>query len=209
MCSIRLYVGMALDRVGVGIYGIDYIGLRKRRDVIFASSMVTGLNTRMDFEVTGRRFLLFLNSNVASFGSGQPRLFTPPPNAFQRLHIVQHLPSNSPLSLFTPSSYLPHPNLLSKNLKILCIALAPSTLHSPPNWETGEKLTLLRQQQTITLLQRHTVPAVLVIRAEPRRMRTLGHLASIDLLQGVDARALGVKGVHEMHGGGKRFWMNC
>ena len=33
-------------------------------------------------------------------------------------------------------------------------------------------------------------------------MRTLGDLSSIDLLEGVDTRALGVKGVHEMHGCG-------
>lgn len=46
------------------------------------------------------------------------------------------------------------------------------------------------------------MPAVLVIRAEARGMRALGHLSSIDLLEGVDTGAFGVKGVHEMHGCG-------
>jgi hypothetical protein len=61
-------------------------------------------------------------------------------------------------------------------------------------------LTLLRQKQSISLLQRNTMSRIFIIRRKPRRMRTLRHFSTGDLLQRIYALAGGIEGVHEMHG---------
>lgn len=63
-------------------------------------------------------------------------------------------------------------------------------------------LTLLRQQQAEAALQRHPLPGPLVVGREARRVRRLGDLPVGDLLEGVEAVALRVERVHEMHDGG-------
>ena len=50
------------------------------------------------------------------------------------------------------------------------------------------------------MTKRH-IPGVLIIRREPCRMRRLGDLSSNNLVEGVDALAGRVEGVHEMHDG--------
>jgi hypothetical protein len=64
----------------------------------------------------------------------------------------------------------------------------------------GQKLTLLRHEQPISLLQRHAMSRVLIIGRKPRRMRALCDFSTGNLLQRVDALAGGIEGVHEMHG---------
>ena len=95
-------------------------------------------------------------------------------------------------------------DLLAENLEVLCFLLA-SALH--PLYHLSvcggrESRTLLRQQKAISLLNSNTVSRVLVIRGKSRRVRRLGDLAVVDLLQGVNALAGCVEGVHEMHGCG-------
>lgn len=74
----------------------------------------------------------------------------------------------------------------------------PQICHIPEE----EKLTLLRQKQSISLLQRNPMSGVLVIWREARRVCRLGDLARDDLLEGIDPLAGAVDGVHEMHGCG-------
>lgn len=62
-------------------------------------------------------------------------------------------------------------------------------------------LLLLSQEQVKATLQRDALTRPLVIGGEARRVRRLGDLAVGDLLQGVEAVAVGVEGVHQMHGG--------
>lgn len=62
-------------------------------------------------------------------------------------------------------------------------------------------LTLLRQEQVKATLQRNALARPLVVGREARRVRRLGDLAVGDLLEGVEAVAAGVEGVHEMHDG--------
>lgn len=50
--------------------------------------------------------------------------------------------------------------------------------------------------------RRDSLPGVLVVGREARRVGGLGDLAVVDLLEGVDALAGGRHGVHQMHGGG-------
>ena len=73
--------------------------------------------------------------------------------------------------------------------------------HPRNSLKQKSKLTLLRQKQSISLLNRHPVPRVLVVRREPSRMRALAHFAVDDFFQRVDAlRGVGWVGdVHEMH----------
>lgn len=47
--------------------------------------------------------------------------------------------------------------------------------------------------------RRKGVPRISIIRREPRRMSRFGHLAADDFFQRVDALALAVERVHEMH----------
>jgi hypothetical protein len=61
------------------------------------------------------------------------------------------------------------------------------------------KLTLLGQEQAISLLQRHPMSRVLVVGRKSRRVRRLGHFTGDHLVQGVDALAIGIEGIHEMH----------
>lgn len=75
-----------------------------------------------------------------------------------------------------------------------------SVIH-PSQSTVGESLTLLRQEQTESLLQSNTLPRPLVVRGEARRVRRLGDLAVGDLLEGVEAVAGRIEGVHKMHGG--------
>lgn len=65
-----------------------------------------------------------------------------------------------------------------------------------------EELTLLRQKQSVSLLQCNAMSGVLVIWREARRVCRLGDLARDDLLEGIDTLASAVDGVHEMHDGG-------
>jgi hypothetical protein len=64
------------------------------------------------------------------------------------------------------------------------------------------RLTLLSQQKSVSLLQRHTMSRVLVVRRKASWVRRLGDFARNDLLEGVDTLASGVGGVHKMHLGG-------
>jgi hypothetical protein len=83
--------------------------------------------------------------------------------------------------------------------------------------------TLLREQQTVALLQQYTMPEscqlfaavilepdslprVLVVRGKSGRMCAFGDSAIKDLAQSVDALASGwVFGVHQMHAGQLRY----
>jgi hypothetical protein len=82
---------------------------------------------------------------------------------------------------------------------VLCFALAVC----PPNYSSPVPgpLTLLRQKQTVSLLDGDAVPRVLVVGREARGVGALGDLAINDLAQRVDAlgRVLGVGDVHQMH----------
>jgi len=75
---------------------------------------------------------------------------------------------------------------------------------SPRYWK---ELTLLRQKQSISLLERNPMSGVLVIWREARRVCRFGDLARDDLLEGIDTLASAVDGVHEMHDGG--FFRAC
>lgn len=68
------------------------------------------------------------------------------------------------------------------------------------NWHEAS-LTLLGQEKGKSALQGDTLARPLVIGGEARRVRRLGDLAVGDLLEGVEAVAAGVEGVHQMHGG--------
>lgn len=75
-------------------------------------------------------------------------------------------------------------------------------MNSPTNTnESSWLLTLLRQKQVKATLQRNALARPLVVGREARRVRRLGDLAVGDLLEGVQAVAAGVEGVHEMHDG--------
>lgn len=65
--------------------------------------------------------------------------------------------------------------------------------------KSRERLTQLGKKQTETPLQGNTLARPLVVGREASRVRRLSHLSLGDLLQGVQAGALGVEGVHEMH----------
>lgn len=67
------------------------------------------------------------------------------------------------------------------------------------------RLTLLGQEQPVSLLQRHPMSRVLVIRRKSRRVSRLGHFARNDLVQRVNALAIGINGVHKMHF--VRYWV--
>lgn len=68
--------------------------------------------------------------------------------------------------------------------------------------KTNERLlTLLRQEQVEAALQCDALARPLVIGREAGGMRRLGDLAVGDLLEGVEAVAAGVEGVHQMHDG--------
>jgi hypothetical protein len=60
---------------------------------------------------------------------------------------------------------------------------------------------LLRHQKPKASLHNHPLPRELVIGREPGRMGRLGHLVVDDLLERVDAAAVLVERVHEMHCG--------
>jgi len=70
----------------------------------------------------------------------------------------------------------------------------------------ASKHTLLGQKQAIALLDRDTVPRVLVVGREARRVRALADLPVDNLLECVDAlRGLRRVGdVHEMHDAARR-----
>lgn len=60
-------------------------------------------------------------------------------------------------------------------------------------------LTLLRQQESKPLLQRHPLPRPLVIGREARRVGRLGDLAVGNFFERVHALAISVERVHKMH----------
>jgi hypothetical protein len=60
-------------------------------------------------------------------------------------------------------------------------------------------LTLLRNEQAISLLQGNTMSRVFVIWRESSRMRRFSNLSAGNLLECVDAHSIGVERVHEMH----------
>lgn len=64
------------------------------------------------------------------------------------------------------------------------------------------QLTLLGQKKGKPPLQRNTLARPLVIWRESRRVRRLGDLSVGDLLERVQAVAIGVESAHEMHFGG-------
>lgn len=70
-----------------------------------------------------------------------------------------------------------------------------------PNNRNQLLLTLLRQKQVKATLQRNALTRPLIIGRKARRVRRLGDLAVGDLLEGVEAVAAGVEGVHQMHDG--------
>jgi hypothetical protein len=62
-------------------------------------------------------------------------------------------------------------------------------------------LTLLGQEQGKSALQSNTLARPLVVGGDARGVSGLGDLAVGDLLEGVEAVAAGVEGVHQMHSG--------
>jgi len=95
--------------------------------------------------------------------------------------------------------------VLLSNL-VLCFPLAlypqtPHPTHPGCIFIAWAQHTLLRQKQSIALLNRNPVPAVLVVGRETGRVRALADFAVDDLFQRVDAlgRVRRVGDVHEMH----------
>lgn len=142
--------------------------------------------------------------------TGTAQAFPPssktPSNASHHQYPLLSIPPSQPpirCGHINPSPSFPSPHLLSQNLQILYTPHQPHSLaHNHATKGGPGTLTLLRQEQPVPLLQRHAVAAVLVVWREARRVRGLGHLAAVDLLQRVDALARRVEGVHEMHLGG-------
>ncbi len=103
-------------------------------------------------------------------------------------------PRVSQCAFQTPALSTKRPFLvISSFLLLLCMVLAMSS-HS---FDLGH--TLLCQKQAIPLFQRHSVSRVFVVRGESGRMCGFRDGSVKDFLQGVDALAVGVFVVHEMH----------
>lgn len=95
---------------------------------------------------------------------------------------------------------------MGKNLLflILCgsiVSFWPGPWEEVSETGTRGQRTLLGQEETETALQRNTLARPLVVGREARRVRRLGHLSVGNLFERVQAVALVVEGVHEMHGG--------
>jgi len=120
-----------------------------------------------------------------------------------------HRPSNRPTStlsllhdrsatLFSTHSLAHILNTTPHSLPPISSSPSPPPYLPPPSYKP---LTLLRQKQSIALLNRHPMPRVLVVRGETGRMRALADFAVDDFLERVDAlgRVERVGDEHEMH----------
>jgi len=63
------------------------------------------------------------------------------------------------------------------------------------------EILLLGDEKTVTLLEGDTVSGVLVVGRKSGRVCRLGDLGTDNLLERVDALAVGVESVHKMHDG--------
>jgi len=118
--------------------------------------------------------LYSISPDSIQFSISQSSIFSPPLNLFPSLsYALNHCPRTLRSSKKTRSvkSY----NFQRRNL------------------------TLLRQKQPISLLQRNPMSGVFIIWRKPRRMRRFGDFSRNNLLQCVYTLALLVEGVHEMH----------
>lgn len=64
-----------------------------------------------------------------------------------------------------------------------------------------ERLTLLSDEEAVALLEGDAVTGVFVVGGEASRVGRLCDFGAHDLLERVDALAVGVEGVHQMHVG--------
>jgi len=98
--------------------------------------------------------------------------------------------------------YIPHPAIVRGGLNQSCAQRLANPEFEDLCCLLSEHLLIileLGEEQTVALLERDSVPGVLVVGREARRVGRLGDLAVGHLLEGVVALALGVQSVHEMH----------
>lgn len=68
-----------------------------------------------------------------------------------------------------------------------------------PNFHGRCESNLIARFHLFSRAQNDSVPGVLVVGREPRWVGRLGDFGAVDLLERVDALALGIESVHKMH----------